>query len=43
MRVISKVEAGTLIADLICGAVVMMCVAGAGAITCIVIQVIEKL
>ena len=43
MRVISKVEAGTFIADLICGTVVMLCVAGAVAVTCIIIEVIEKL
>ena len=43
MRVISKVEAGTFIADLICGTVVMLCVAGAVAVTCIIIEVIGKL
>ena len=43
MRVITKVEAGTLIADLICGAVVMACVVGAVSVTCIIIEVIGKL
>ena len=39
----SKIKAGTLVADIICGAVVMTCVAGAVAFVSVVIQVIEKL
>lgn len=43
MKIISKIEAGTLVADVICGTVVMLCVAGAVAFVSVVIQVIEKL
>ncbi len=39
----SKIQAGTLVADVICGTVVMLCVAGAVAFVSVVIQVIEKL
>lgn len=39
----SKVQAGTLLADIICGSIVMACVAGAVAFVCVVIQAIERL
>ena len=39
----TKIQAGTLIADIICGSIVMCCVAGAVAVVSVVITVIEKL